>query len=288
MDLLFAWFASIASGAEPIIIKASSRSLVTNPWLFNLLWIAFGIPLVAVFALLKGAGIPHDWWLIVATSVTATGFYVGYTVSLYQIDVSTMSPLFSLRTVFAVILGVLFLHEHLKLLAAALVLIIIVASPFSAYDERLKFRAFLQKPILITVLAMFSLALTGYFANRSSHVNGYATTLLWQDLVVLAFLLPTIWIAKIDKKTITKRTLVPFMALGLSSFVYTAASTAAYSHNLALSSVIVSLPLSMFFAVALSRKYGDLLERHTTKVYAVRFTAAAIMVVAALLLSLIH
>ena len=31
MDLLYAWIASIASGVEPLVIKASSKSLVTNP-----------------------------------------------------------------------------------------------------------------------------------------------------------------------------------------------------------------------------------------------------------------
>lgn len=286
MDLLFAWMASVASGVEPIIIKASSKSLVTNPWLFNILWIAFGIPLVVVFALFNGAGIPHDWLLVIATALSATGFYVLYTFSIYRLDVSTMAPLFSLRTIFAVLLGVLFLHEHISVVGVLLVIVIILASPFSAFDEKLKLKAFLQKPILLTVLAMFSLALMGYFTNRSSQVNGYATTLLWQDAFVLLFLLPTLKLAKINRSTITAKKLRPFIALGISSFIYTAAATAAYSKNLSLSSVIVSLPLSMIFAVILSFKYGNLIEKHNYKVYVVRFTAASVMVASAILLSL--
>jgi drug/metabolite transporter (DMT)-like permease len=286
MDLLYAWLASIASGIEPIVIKASSRSLVTNPWLFNVLWIAFGIPLVVIFAIANGAGMPKDWLLIVATSLTAAGFYIGYTVSLYKIDVSTMSPLFSLRTVFAVLLGVGLLHERLTVLTSILIIIIVLASPFAAYDETLRFKAFLQKPILITIAAMLSLALMGYFTNRSSHVNGYATTLLWQDTLVLAFLIPTLFIAKVPKHTFTRKTFMPFIALGISAFIYTAAATAAYTKNLALSSVIVSLPLSMIFAVILSKRYSKFLEKHSLKVYLVRFTAASIMVAAAITLSL--
>lgn len=69
-----------------------------------MLWIAFGIPLVALFAILHGAGMPKDWWLIIEIAVSAAGFYILYTLALYRMDVSVMAPLFSLRMVFAVLL----------------------------------------------------------------------------------------------------------------------------------------------------------------------------------------
>jgi len=285
MDLIYAWIASIASGIEPIIIKASSKSLITNPWLFNVLWVAFGIPLVALFAILHGAGIPKDWWLVVAIAISAAGFYILYTLALYKMDVSVMAPLFSLRTVFAVLLGVLLLHEKISAVSGLLIIVIVLASPFAAYDEHLKLKAYMQKPILLAGIAMFSLALMGYFTNLSAHTNGYATTLLWQDTFVLIVLLPTLKFAHITQGTLTRKKLLPFILLGIMAFLYTASVTKAYAVNLALSSAIVSLPLSMLFVVLLSFKYGEWLEKHPVHVYVVRFTAGLTMVVSAIMLS---
>jgi hypothetical protein len=43
----------------------------------------------------------------------------------------------------------------------------------------------------------------------------------------------------------------------------------------------------MIFAYVLSRKYPELLEKHPPRVYAVRFTGAAVMVGGAIWLSLL-
>jgi len=229
---------------------------------------------------------PADWLPIFLLALSLTGFYIFYTVSLYRIDVSTMSPLFSLRTVFSVILGVWLLNEYLSPGDIVLISIIILLSPLAAYDDKMRYRAFFQKSIFLAVLAMFFLAFEGYFANRSAEVNGYSTTLLWQDILVLTFLLPTLKYAGMSRGYFTKKKLLPFVLLGVSGFIYTATSIAAYAQNLALSAVIISLPLSMIFAVLLSIKYKDLLERNSVKVYAVRFSAAGVMVASAIFLSL--
>jgi len=149
----------------------------------------------------------------------------------------------------------------------------------------LRLRAFFHPDVLLAVVAMAALALVGYFTNVSVHQNGFATTLLWQDVLTLCILLPTLKLVKPEERTIEWRKVVPFLLIGLADFAYTATATLAYAHNLALSSVIVSLPLSMVFAFVLSRKYSHFLERHPLKVYAVRFSGAAVMVICALWLS---
>lgn len=277
--------ASIASGFTPLVVKASSKSLVKNPWLFNILWVGFGIPLVVTLAFFKGGTIPGDWGSIFLLSFCSAGFYVFYTVSLYRLDVTTISPLFSLRTVFAILLGILFLGETISSLGIILVSLIILASPLAAYDEKLRVKAFFQKNIVLVVLAMLSLALMGYFTNVSVTNNGYATTLLWQDLLTLVMLLPTLKFVSLRKEKITPKKLIPFFMLGVTGFIYTATATLAYAHSLALSSVIVSLPLSMVFAFVLSRINKRFLENHPPKVYAVRFIGAFVMVSCAIWLS---
>lgn len=289
MDILFAWVACIASGITPLVIKASSKSLVKSPWLFNLLWLAFGIPLVVILAIFKGGGLPSNWSSVMLLSLSSALFYIFYTVSLYKLDVTTMGPLFSLRTVFAVILGIVILNERIGILGIALIVVIVLLSPLAAYDEHLKIKAFFRKYVLLAVIAMVSLAFMGYFTNISVARNGYATTLLWQDILTLLMLLPTLkLVKKAEGEKFTVKKLYPFMMLGLTGFTYTVTATLAYAHNLALSSVIVSLPLSMIFAYLLSRKYARFLEKHPPKVYAIRFLAAFIMVGCAIWLSLIR
>lgn len=285
MDILFAWVASITSGFEPLIIKATSRQQVKDPWLFNVLWLAISAPFIILFALFRGGGMPASWPTLILAAASAAGFYVLYTLSIYKLDVTTLSPLFSLRTVFAVLLGIIFLGEGVSLLGATLIAVIILASPLASYDEHLRLKAFMHKQILLAVAAMFVLALEGYFVNRSAAANGYATTILWQDILSLLMLLPTLALAKLDKERMTRSKLLPFLLLGLTGFIYRATTTVAYAHNLALSSVIVSLPFSMVFAYLVSRRRPDMLESHPPRVYAMRFAGTAIMITAAIWLS---
>lgn len=287
MDVLYAWITSISSGISPLVIKATSKSLVKNPWLFNLLWVGFGIPPIAVYALIKGGSMPSDWTSIITLAVSYAIFFVLYTLAIYKIDVTTMAPLFSLRTVFATLLGVFVLNEVISPLGLVLIALIIAASPFAAYDEHQKLKAFKQPSILIAVAAMAALAAMGYFTNVAVEKNGYASTILWQDILTLAILLPTFFfIPKSDKKLNYKK-IYPFVLLAVTGFAYTITATLAYASNLTLSSVIVSLPLSMIFAFVLSKKYKGFLEQHPKRVYVVRFSGAAVMVADTITLSLI-
>lgn len=287
MELALAWLAAVTTGLESIVIKMTSRSLVRSPWLFNVLWLAFALPLIMALAVAQGGGIPKDWSSLLLLSLSSAGFYVFYTVAIYKIDVSTMSPLFSIRTIFAVLLGMLLLGEKVSVLGIALMAITILASPLASYDEHLQLKAFLHKHVLLAILAMISLAFMGYFTNPSVEHNGYATTILWQDITTLVILLPTLKLVKWKREKIRPKSIMPFIFLGFGSFVYTATTTYAYSRSLSLSSIIVSLPLSMIFAFLLSYHYPDLLEKHPPRVYAIRFSGAAIMVTCAIWLSVL-
>ena len=287
MDILFAWIAAIASGIAPLVIKASSKNLIKSPWLFNILWISFRMPLVIILAIFKDGGLPKNILPIIILALCYACYYMLFTYAQYKIDVTTMSPLFTFRSIFATILGVVFLAEKITLTSFILMLIIIAFSPFASYSEKLKLKAFLSKNVAVAILAMLLLALVGYFTKVSISINGYGTTLLWQDPLILIFLLPTILLTSKDDRQVPKDRLYPFIILGIAGFVYLAASSAAYAKNLTLSSIIISLPLSMVFAYLLSRKFKNFLEEHSKKVYLIRFSAAAVMVTCAIWLSLL-
>ncbi len=287
MDILFAWIAAIASGIAPLVIKASSKNLIKSPWLFNILWISFRMPLVIILAIFKDGGLPKNILPIIILALCYACYYMLFTYAQYKIDVTTMSPLFTFRSIFATILGVVFLAEKITLTSFILMLIIIASSPFASYSEKLKLKAFLSKDVAVAILAMLLLALVGYFTKVSISINGYGTTLLWQDPLILIFLMPTILLTSKDDRQVPKNRFHPFIILGIAGFVYLAASSAAYARNLTLSSIIISLPLSMVFAYLLSRKFKNFLEEHSKKVYLIRFSAAAVMVTCAIWLSLL-
>ncbi len=285
MDILYAWIASIASAMTPLITKASSRSLIKSSWLFNVLWVAFSVPFIATLGFVRGGGMPHNWTPLVLLSSCYAAYYVCITISVFKLDVSTVGPLFSLRAVFAVILGLSFLHETVPPLGLALIALIILATPLAAYNEKLRLKAFMHKYILVAVAAMAFLALVGFFSHLSVADNGYGTTWLWQGPLSLLLLLPTLRFVDFEKETISRRKAYPFLLLGITGFVYTISATTAYAHNLALSSVIVSLPLSMIFAYLLGKISPKFSEGHPGKVYAIRFSGAFVMVACAIWLS---
>jgi hypothetical protein len=63
------------------------------------------------------------------------------------------------------------------------------------------------------------------------------------------------------------------------------ALTSALAVNVGKTSVIMSIPFSMILAALFSVFAPKLLEKHTAKIYAIRFTAAAVMIYGAFQLS---
>lgn len=285
MDIVYAWIAAVASGIIPLIIKASSKTLVRNPWQFNILWMLFSIPFISGFGFLMGGGLPESWYSLVLLAFCHAGFYTMYTFAQFRIDVSVMGPLFSLRMVFATLLGIYVLHEQITIFGVFLISVIVLVTPLAAYSEKLQLRAFFSKDIFIAVIAMAFLALVGFFANLSVRENGFGTTLLWENVITLAILLPTLRFVPARERKVKLKKLKPFLAIGFMQFIFTSTAVLAFSNNLSLSSIIVSLPLSMVFAFILSKKYGQYFEVNTNRVYVVRFLGAVIMVGSAIWLS---
>ena len=287
MAILFAWIAALASTATPLIVKNSGGTLIRSPWLFNVLWSAAAVPLGVAFGLTKEGIMPENWTPLLLASAASALFFIFYTLSIFRINVSVMSPLFSLRVVFATVLGAALLDEHISLVGLALISTVVLLSPLASFDESLKLKAFFQPGVLLALVAMVSLAFVGVFANKSVEANGFGPTLIWQDGLTSLMLLPTLFATDFKKERFTKRVAGTFAVLGLLSGTYTVTSTEAFARNLAISSVIISIPLSMIAAVLLSKKLPKLKETHSQKVYTIRFVAATIMISCAVALSLL-
>lgn len=279
---IFAWAASFLFGVEAVTGKLTSKHSIQNPWLFNFFWALFILLFTIPFAVWGGVGIPKQWGSIIIASVfyaLTTTFYI---LALYKLDVSIIGSLYNFRTAITVILGVLFLGEVLIVQQYILIGIIFIFGLFITIDERFSIRSFFKWGTAIALLGVACSALMAIFIKRAVAEAGYWDTTLWMAVLGQIWLLPTIWFFKKDLIQSTTKQYLIVAVTAVAGVFGTLAMNKAYSMNVSISSAIISLPFSLIIAFLFSVFAPELLEKHTLKVYAVRFTSAAVMIVAAL------
>jgi len=100
---------------------------------------------------------------------------------MYKLDVSVIAPLFTFRTAFAAVLGVVMLREVLTNVDWGLIAVIFIAGMFVSLDERLKIKNFLQWPIALFACALFALV-TGALSLRTRGVYFIMITLAFAQM----------------------------------------------------------------------------------------------------------
>lgn len=282
---VYAWIACFSAACIVITTKLTSKYSINNPWLFTFLWTFIILIFTVPSSLINHAGFPNDWTSVIIASVFSMLWNVLYIKTMYLLDVSTLSPLFNFRTLFAVLLGVIFLHENLTPYQVFLFLIIISAGMFASLDEKMNLRSFFKPSILIGLSAMLVLALANTWIKIALVHNDVWTLNLWMSIITQVLVLPTIPLFIKEVKRLNVITVLPVGIMGLFQTVTNWASNIAYGVNVGITSLIMSVPLSMIAVFFLSLFLPKLLEKHSMKVYAIRFSAACIMIIAALQLS---
>lgn len=284
--LVFAWTASILYGLEVIIAKLLSRYSIKNPWLFNFFWSFFIVIFTLPVSLRMGVGWPLSWdnLLLAGLFYALSGIF--FILALFALDVSVLSPLFNFRTVVSLVLAFFFFGEVITGFQVFLVTLILVAGVLVTLDEKWSLKSFFSLGVGVALLAMLFLSLMAIYIKKAIAENGYWEVSLFMPLIAQAFLLltlPKFW----QEVRLLSLSNILFMSLtGLASFAATLAVNKAYGENVGLSTVIISLPLSLVMAFALSLVVPRMLEHHPPRVYVIRFAAAAVMIIAAIKLSL--
>lgn len=282
---LSAWIATFAYGFVAIIVKLTSKYSIPNPWLFNFLFQLFVLLIMFPIALINHAGWPTHWESIIIASVFFALFYLLYTMALYRLDVTVFAPLFNFRAVMSVFLAWMFLGEKLTFNQTLLIIVIFIAGLFSSVDEKFSISSFFKPAIGIAIASVTSLALNNLFIKKAIIDNGYWQLLLWQYIISQILLLTTVGQFKKDIHKLSLKQVGAVLLVAIIFVIGELTSTRAYAENVGISSVIISLPASMIMAFLFSVFAPKLLEKHTLKIYAIRFTAAIIMIVSALQLS---
>ncbi|MBP9817522.1 EamA family transporter [Candidatus Shapirobacteria bacterium] len=283
--LLFAWASSILSGVTGVTAKLTSKYSIKNHYLFNFLWQLFVVILTVPIALKNGASLPGHWYNIIFASLCSTLFLTLAIRAIYSLEVSVLSPLYSLQTVFSLLLGVVVLHEVIGLRQFLFIALIILGGIFVNYDGHFNWRAFFRKPVLLAVLAMAFLPINSLFINQAIKQDSYWTVVLWTNIFTVLFI--SLSFPKF-KTGLLKVNWLQLSIVLLIAIIQTATSLAynkAVATNVSITNTINSLPISMIIVFVLSLFFPSLLEKHPVKVYLVRFVCASVMIYSALSLS---
>jgi|SRR3989338_5822445 len=283
---LFAWIASVVYGFEAITGKITSKHRISNPWFFNFIWCFVLLILTLPIALTNSTGLPSHWPSILIAGMLTAVASTFYILTLYYYDVSVLAPLYTLRTAFAAILSVFILGELLSFNQYIFIAIIFLGGLFVNIDERLNLKSFSRKPLLLLISYMLSLAFYSVFMGNSINHNGFWVTTLWTLVIQQIILLITLPLFYKEIKLSNSLNLWPILLMGLFGTLGNLAGNKAYENNVSISVAIISLPTSMFFAAFFSFFAPNLLEKHSLKVYLIRFAAATVMILAALKLTL--
>ena len=156
---------------------------------------------------------------------------------------------------------------------------------FSSIDEKMKLNSFFKPGVWVALFAMASLALNSVFIKLAMVKNDLPTVTVWIMIVNMVVILPTVLFFKKDLKSLKANQIYPVLVLCIFQVIYNFTANFAYGVNVGITSIIISLPLSMVIVFFLSIVAPTLLEKHTLKVYVIRFSAAVIMIWGALQLS---
>jgi len=283
--MIFAWIAAVIYGVNGVVGKLTSKHAVTNPWLFNFFWGAVSAMGTTVIALANHAGMPIAWGSLLIASIFSCMTGILYIFAMYKLDVSVLGPLYNVRVVFTAILGAIFLGEILTGHQYILIAVIFISGIFLTLDEHRRLRSFFRKEVMIGLAAIFSSALMASSIKWAVLENGYWTFSLWMPIIAQGILLGTIPLFWKDLFVTPLKKYSGIILVGLLTALGELAATKAFSINVSIASAIISIPFSMIIAYLFSIFAPTLLEKHTHRVYVIRFAAAAVMLIAAIKLS---
>lgn len=282
-SLIFAWIASITYGLYAVTAKLIGKYQIKNSYQFSFFITLFSGIIMSAIAYYNGGRLATEWTYVFLAGLFLSIGSALYLATLKVLDVSVMSPLFNVRVAITVILGAIFLGESLTTKSVYLIILIFIAGFFATMDERFSIKAFLTKNIGLGLFFMFILSIQSLLINRAIDQTNYWTAMLWMSMLapIFSFLLlyPKF---KLDLPTTNPNQYVGVLILSVFGGIGDLSAYKAFEGNVGLSSVIISLPVSMVLAFALSLWKPDLMEKHSIKVYTVRFLAAGVMIWSAL------
>ena len=281
--VIFAWIASLAYGAYSVAAKLITKYRIKNSYQFSFFITLFVGIIMAIISYLYGGRFTFHWTYILLSAIFLAIGNLIYIMALKVLDVTVIAPLFNVRVAITVLLGFLILGETFSPRSLLMIVIIFIAGFFASMDEKFSLKSFFSKNIGLGLLFMLILSVRTIFINRAINQTDYWTATLWISLSSILF--SFVFLYPKFKNDLKKTHIKNYLGIGILALIGGIGDLAAFKAfegNVGIASVIISLPLSMIMAFVLSAWKPELMEKHTSKVYAVRFLAAAVMIWGAL------
>ncbi len=282
---IYAWIGAVASGLFVVVAKLTSKHAISNPWLFNFLLTTVTLLFTIPPAIYYHSILPNGWILVILAAIFATLNTIFYIFSNASLDVSVFMPLYNFRNIFTLLIGFLFFGDRFPTFKLFYVAVIIIAGVLTSLDEKLSLKSFFKITIALGILTVFFSAINGAFTKAVLMSNSLWTTNLWIAIINFVLLVPTIPLFKKDIKKLDVVHIVPVVLMGLFFTVGTFAANKGYEGSYSITSLIMVMPFSMIFAFLFSVFAPKLLEKHTLKIYMIRFISVAVMIWAAMQLT---
>lgn len=286
--ILFASLAAFLHALRNVFEKLTAKYAIgTRSGLLFYLYLSF-IPFALLVPLFVNISWPYHTWRSIWLS--SFFFFVGnflFFTAIFKIDVSVFAPIFQLQTPFLAVLAFLFLKEEFPFMNYIWVALMIVGAIVAAYEEKVRFRALLQKAVVLIIGSSFLYALSDLYAGFVLKETSSWNFIFWSTFVNMVWVLPLVPLAHQDLK-ITFKQFSPMFLVSFFGFAGYASLLKAYQYNLTLSNTFALLtsPIVLIISVFASRFKPELLEHHTPKVYFVRAIGVILILFGALKISL--
>lgn len=274
--------------ASIIAFKITAKHSMPNPyaWFFWYFLIYFLLGLfLPFFSPIRV--IPLDFKLLLFNVPYMIAIYIGifcFSLSLYKLDVTTMGPLSNWGNVFTPLLAFFILGEKISSQNMPWLILIIFAGILASYNEKMKLKSFFNKYVYLYIIFVFCLSITRIASNRGTNAVGFWNFTFYEFFygsIPLLLILPFIY-----KKIKVGIKPILFLIPGvLLEFLGLLAAIKAFSYQVIIPNIIISIPLGSIIAFTLSRYNKNLLEYHTLKTYAVRFTGIFLITLGLIMIS---
>lgn len=277
-SLLAAFFYSLAG----ISGKFAAKHKISN--IYSLL---FWLNLTALVFL------PFLWWkagvvanpLIAAKPLLIWGLTVCPAIYLmwkllYRLDISFVQPLFNAQSIFVTFFAFFMLDERFFPAIYASIALIILGSVLISYEENFRPRSFLKKDTLLMFGVLVLFALSDIYVKKALQAGLDMWNFKAWSTVITALVFSFCYFPAKESIKISFGQIRPLLANNLFILLAHLSVLVAFQSNVTISQALAMFGslFTLVIVAALARKYPQLLESHSGKVYAVRALGSAIMI----------
>jgi len=247
------------------------------------------VPFILLIPFFSKIQIPADSWLNLF--LYSLFFFLGnvcfFTV-IFKTDASVFAPFFQLQAAFIAILAFLFLGERFSLANYLWVGLILVGAILVSLDEKMTFKTFFQKYIILIILWQLFHAVANLYAGFILKQMNFWNLGFWSTIVSTLIVLAAVPLLAKFKLKVSFHQLKPLFVVNFFSFIGAASLFAAFQTNLTISSTIslLTAPVVLLISIILSKFKPEFIEHQTGKVYLIRVIAVIITLFGAFKISL--